>query len=547
MKRMALLPFLPFLLCGALLFAAAPTHGMGVVAFVGLIPLLFGVRKLSSYRSAAMGGLLAGLAFFLPGIAWLIPVTILGWIALSLYCAVYFAAFAAAVYWSSRLTGTLNVLFVAAAWTLLEFVRGIAFTGFPWLFLSHSQYGFSTFVQSLDLLGALGLGGIIAAVNVLLYQSIFGNPKAKQLRSLMGALSIVAILCAYGSVRTRTIVLRPSLHVGAVQAAVPQEMKETLEGDYDPEGVLARYVKQTEALPREKFDLIVWPETIFLSPYTLNVDPAALKDYYSKYATLAQTTLASIAREREAYVLTGASTYLPADLGYVADPESAARIPSGAWTQRYNSAMLFDANGKYVDRYDKMHLVPFGEYIPLPNTFPFLAKLVPFDESLIAGQRSTIFTIPGSRGPARFGVLICYEDADADLARRLRQTGADFIVNLSNDAWFGASELDQHFVVARFRAIENRVGVLRNGNNGITGIIDPMGRVQNQLGQMIDGKFVMRDVMGHLEGQLWITDARSLYSYTGDTPVIVVCSLIVLLCVFRKKNDRSRSQIPLQG
>jgi apolipoprotein N-acyltransferase len=115
------------------MFVAAPTHGMGAVAFIGLIPLLVGVRQLSSYRSAATGGILAGLAFFLPGLAWLIPVTVVGWIALSIYCAVYFAAFAAAVYWSSRLTATWNALFLAATWTLLEFVRGIAFTGFPWL------------------------------------------------------------------------------------------------------------------------------------------------------------------------------------------------------------------------------------------------------------------------------------------------------------------------------------------------------------------------------------------------------------------------------
>jgi apolipoprotein N-acyltransferase len=341
-------------------------------------------------------------------------------------------------------------------------------------------------------------------------------------------------------VRARSIALRPSLHVGAVQAAVPQEMKETLEGNYDPEGVLARYVKQTEGLPHVKFDLIVWPETVFLSPYTLNVDPAALKDYYSKYATLAQSALRDIAREREAYVLTGASTYLPAELGYVADPESAARIPPGAWDQRYNSALLFDSSGKYLDRYDKIHLVPFGEYIPLPHLFPFLAKLVPFDESLIAGERRTIFTVPGNGGNARFGVLICYEDADAGMARRLRLSGADFIVNLSNDAWFGASELEQHFVAAQFRAIENRVGVLRNGNNGITGIIDPLGRIQNQLGQTIDGKFVMRDVMGHLEGQMFITNSHSLYSRIGDTPVLVVSLLIVIVGAAKNRIPKTR-------
>ena len=532
MKRMVPLPFLYFLLSGVLSFAAAPTHGMGAVAFVSLIPLLIGLRQLSSYRSAALGGLVAGTAFFIPALVWLIPVTALGWIVLALYCAVYFSVFAVAIRWASRLPSSWNTLCLAAVWILLEFVRGIAFTGFPWLLLSHSQYGFSLFIQSLDLIGALGLSGLIVALNVLLYEGIFKDWKVKRTRPVLLALTILAVTCAYGFVRARSIALRPSLHVGAVQAAVPQEMKETLEGNYDPEGVLTRYVKQTESLPQGKFDLIVWPETVFLHPYTLNVDPAALKDYYAKYATAAQAALRDIAKGRDAHVLTGASTYLPAELGYVADPEHAARIPPGAWDQRYNSALLFDAKGNYVDRYDKIHLVPFGEYIPLPHLFPFLAKLVPFDSSLIAGERRTIFTVPGSGGDARFGVLICYEDADAGMARRLRLSGADFIVNLSNDAWFGASELGQHFVSAQFRAIENRVGVLRNGNNGITGIIDPPGHIQNQLGQTIDGKFVMRDVMGHLEGQMFITDSHSLYSRFGDTPVIIFSLLVVLYCAF---------------
>src|SRR6185369_9544889 len=151
--------------------------------------------------------------------------------------------------------------------------------------------------------------------------------------------------------------LRPSLHVAAIQAAVPQEMKETLEGKYDPEGVLARYVAQTKGLTAKNLDLIVWPETIFLFPYTLNVNPDALVEGNAKDARTAQNTLRDIAQSRGAYVLAGATTYLPADLGYVADPVRAAQIPIGAWEQRYNSAVLVNAKGEYVDRYDKMHLV----------------------------------------------------------------------------------------------------------------------------------------------------------------------------------------------
>jgi apolipoprotein N-acyltransferase len=503
------------------------------VAFFSLIPLLHAVRMAPSYRTSFLGGWIAGVAFFVPALAWLIPVNAVGWLALAIYCAVYFALFAIAAQWASRLTAMWAALFLASSWILLEYIRSIAFTGFPWLLLSHSQHNFETFIQSLDIVGALGLSGIIVAINVLAYESW----KRKQGRPVFVAFILLCAVCTYGYARAGTIRLRPSLHVAAIQAAVPQEMKETLEGKYDPEGVLARYVAQTKGLTAEKLDLIVWPETIFLFPYTLNVNPDALVEGNAKDARTAQDTLRDIAQSRGAHVLAGATTYLPAELGYVADPVRAAQIPIGAWEQRYNSAVLVNTQGDYVDRYDKMHLVPFGEYIPLPNLIPFLARFVPFDESLIAGTRRTIFRIPFEQGTAKFGVLICYEDADADMARRLRLAGADFIVNMSNDAWFGESELGQHFVAARYRAIENRVAVLRNGNNGITGIIDPLGKVQSELGQTIDGKFVMRDVMGHLEGQMFVTDSQSIYSRIGDLPFVLISALIVGASLFRRKES----------
>src|SRR4051812_39709647 len=257
-RRELIITWVLFIVSGLLSLAAAPPHGYGFVAFFSLIPLLHAVRMASDYRTIFLGGCIAGIAFFVPALVWLIPVTIVGWLALALYCAVYFALFAIAIRWSSRFTAISTALFLASIWVLLEYIRSIAFTGFPWLLLSHSQHNFETFIQSLDIIGAFGLSGIIVVINVLIYESW----KRKQWLLVLSALIVLSAVCTYGYARAGTIRLRPSLRVAAIQAAVPQEMKETLEGKYDPEGVLARYVAQTKGLTAGKFDLIVWPETI---------------------------------------------------------------------------------------------------------------------------------------------------------------------------------------------------------------------------------------------------------------------------------------------
>jgi apolipoprotein N-acyltransferase len=508
-----------YLITGLLLYLAEPPLGIFPLAFVALIPLLHAARRASSYRRAALGGLLSGVAFFVPGLFWLTSVTYIGWVALALYCAVYVAIFAAL----ARVTP--NVLALSAGWTLLEFIRGvIAFTGFPWLLLSHSQYAFTVFTQILDVIGSYALSGVIAAINILLWQGL----SAKRPRDLRIAAAIVLGICIYGYIRIHTIPLERAQRVGMVQASIPQEMKEALREDtYDPVGGLSKYLTTTVTLPRDPdIDLLVWPETVVLSPYTLNVEPTILAESLADDARFAQDSLAGFAQLHDAYFLVGSTSFLPASYGYVSDPQIAVRIPKGNWRRQYNSAYLLDTTGRYVDRYDKVHLVPFGEYIPLRNIFPFLAEFVPFDASLSAGERQTIFPMTADNQELKFGVLICYEDTDAELARRLRRNGADFLVNISNDAWFGLSELDQHFVTARFRAVENRAGVVRSGNNGISGLIDPLGRAEILLD---------KNQIGAASGDLWVTDSRTLYTQLGDWPGIAGSGLILIVEFTRRR------------
>jgi len=511
-----------FTISGFLLHLAQPPYPFGLLAFIALIPFLRAAARSKSYKYAAVGGFLAGAAFFFPTLFWLTSTTVGGYIALSIYCALYFSVFALLA------KRTSHVVVLAAGWIFLEFIRGVvAFTGFPWVLLSHTQHDFALFTQALDLVGSYGLGGLLVAINVLAYRAIITRRRT----FLLVAVGIVVGVCAYGFVRSRTITLQRSQRVAMVQASIPQEMKEAREGTYDPKGVFARYLAESFKLPETtKVDLLVWPETVVLSPYTLNVDPNVLKREFTDDARFAQGALGSLARRHAAYFLVGATSFLPAEHGFVTDIETANKIPDGNWSRAYNSAYLLDPAGRYVERYDKMHLVPFGEYIPFRALFPFLIDMVGFDANLNPGTSQTIFQLKTADKTARFGVLICYEDTDSELARRLRRDGADFLINISNDAWFGLSELDQHFVAARYRAIENRAGVIRSGNNGISGLIDPLGRAEVLLG---------KNAIGIASGDLWVTDSGSLYTYYGDWPAAILSVLVLGGASWRERSTRT--------
>jgi apolipoprotein N-acyltransferase len=367
---------------------------------------------------------------------------------------------------------------------------------------------------------------VIVALNILLWKGAV----SRRLRPLLVAGAVFAAVCFYGVVRMQTITLKRSLHVGLVQASVPQEMKQALESDtYDPLGVLTRYLDATIKMPRDrKIDLLVWPETVVLSPYTLNVDPSILRETAAKRRASHRSRSPGWRKRMAHTFLSAPRAFLPAEYGYVSDPQIALKIPEGNWDAGTTARTCWTRTADISIVYDKIHLVPFGEYIPLRTIFPFLVAFVPFDASLNAGERQTIFRMTSAVKRPNSGVLICYEDTDSELARRLRRDGADFLVNISNDAWFGLSELDQHFVTARFRAVENRTGVIRSGNNGLSGLIDPLGRAEIVLD---------KDEIRSGTGDLWVSDANSIYTQVGDLPEVAVSGMILWWNLPEERSD----------
>ena len=530
------LPLALAALSGGLLLLSFPPHGPGFLAFLALVPLIHAAEGSNNLRRAFLIGTVFGLVFFVPGAHWVSFVSSLAWILLAGYCALYFGVFG----WICRFfyprSGALYPILLVAGWTLLEQIRFFLLTGFAWFPIAHSQHAFHPFIQSADLAGTHGLGAVVVGVNAALARGLadWRRSEAFQARMLLkpalAALALLAGPTLYGVWRLQTLEVVPSVRVAVVQASVPQQLKEVFTGSYSPEKILEDYLSLSKTLAGQNLDLVVWPETVVLPPHQINISPNLLTGYLARKSQWAQNELASLALALDSHLLIGAIVKLPPQHGYVGDPAQALRIPEADWNQRFNSAILFDPQGRYLDRYDKIHIVPFGEYIPLRSVFPFLAELVPFQVMLSPGQRHTVFRLKAGERETTFGAMICYDDMFSGLARRLRRSGADFLVTISNDAWYQtSSELDQHFVAARFRAIENRLGLVRSGNNGITGLIGPDGAVDQLLGSQVDGEVVYKDSHGVLIGQLRTSSQGSLYTALGDQPVFYLAAILLLV------------------
>jgi len=459
---MKALPWVAALASGAALALAFIPFEWSALAWVALIPLLLGLEKARPRRAFALGFCALSL-YWLVTIFWLTRVTVPGWILLSLYCGLYGGAFA----WLARgllqddgkdrwWRNVLVMIALSAGWVALEWVRATLLTGFSWNPLGVALYRHGVLIQVAELGGVYLLSALVVWMNVALALTIrrYARMRGRVGRAphVEAALAVMVLAAAFAwglrALRAGHRTGGPVLRAALVQPDIEQALKWDDAQEIHIRSRLRSLTAAAAGVP--DLELIVWPETAL---------PDFLRD----------------SPESMDLVLDAVSHGVPLLLGGM-DFE----ITSDRRALFFNSALLLDAQGRIRHRYDKQHLVMFGEYIPMASLLPFLRSLSPIPGDFVAGKDTAI--LPLGEGQAPAAVLICFEDVVAPLAVRAARADARILVNLTNDAWFdplwGAR---QHQAVSLFRAVETRLPLVRCTNTGMTCWIDRWGRIRDEM------------------------------------------------------------------
>ena len=493
------------LVSGILLTLSFPKIDQGWLAWISLTPLLLAVRQ-TDPRNGFLIGFWTGLVQNLGLMYWTvhtmnlygnlplfqcIPVLFL----LASYLALYTGAFGLAVTALCNRPWTLPLV-APAAWVVLEMLRAHLFTGFPWEMLGYSQYKYLWIIQIADLAGVYGVSALIVAVNTALAMAVFhwletpwqSGPVSKRLlvgTTTLTFLGLVAV-CGYGLGRLskvdQAVANAEKPDIAVIQGNIDQAHK------WDPSFQMitaVKYKKLSQETAAKGAKLIIWPETA--TPFYFFQDPL-----------LSRLILDGI-RETGVYYLIGSPSY----------DKDKEKI------RYYNSAYLVTPQGKAAGRYDKVHLVPFGEYVPLKRWLPFIKKMVAQVGDFATGHRGS--TLKWNHHG--LGVLICYEVIFPDLARAMTQNGASLLINITNDAWFGyTSAAYQHFSMAVFRSVENRRTLARAANTGISGFIDPAGRILSET-----ALYTETAVLANVP----LISMDTVYTRRGDYPLGLFALLIL--------------------
>jgi len=477
--------------------------GWSALAWVAYVPFILASSPQTKPRRLFVISYLTCLLYWMVNLYWLVPVTIAGWLVYCLYTAVLWPVLALCLrYCRARRIP----LFLAAAVLIVgvERMQGLFLGGFFWRFLAHSQYKNIALIQIADIFGAGGVSFLVALVNGLVAELILdarywmletrnGRGLFKPSNFLKTALVGAAVVgtVAYG--RWRMAQEGECVEAGPVaamlQSNVPQSVKRSFESGQE---LFDGLMEHSKAAVQAGAELIVWPETM-VQAY---LDAAVWRFLTDPNEHQAFDKALREHADAKAYLLVGA---------YGAELQQQGE---DRYLARYNSAFLYRPDGRQDEkRYDKIHLVPFGEVLPLRRSFAWFyellmkIKFIPynFDYSLDYGSRYTVFEMAAARSeekhrsPYKFGVMICYEDTVPAIAQEfaLDEQGAkalDWLVNISNDGWFvrfkdkqvlPSAELPQHAAVCVFRAVENRLAVLRSVNTGISCVIDSAGRIRD--------------------------------------------------------------------
>ena len=463
-------------LTGLALAAAFPEPAAWPLAWIALVPLLVVLKKTSMKRAAGLG-LLTGFVFFGALLYWVNLFGTLPWFLLSLFQALYIAVFAVLYRRLNKARPWVRLAVVPAIWTTCEWLRSLGYFGFTWGDLAISQYKNLPFLQLASVTGTWGLSYIIVLVNISL-ADVGEQWKSKSFRSALGQLAVATAVAAIahlsGYVRLDNIT--PGSHGEGLRIALVQG---SFNQDQPVNEAYARRVMRvysglTRECARRYPDVVVWPETV--------IPGDLLSDFQMR------KRLGDLAKEMRADLLVGGSAYKNSRL--------------------YNGAFLFNRDGDYVGEYYKVHLVPFGETVPLRKYLPLLERYRVRDENYHPG--------PGFHPVGRYGVMICFESIFPNIAREMVRRNARLLVVMTNDAWFKRTAApEQHMAFSVFRAVETGHWLVRCASTGISCVIDPRGRQYGRLGLWRRGVVLATAGTGH----------TTFYRDNGDW-FAVICAVV---------------------
>jgi apolipoprotein N-acyltransferase len=477
-----------------LLGAAFPPVGLSPLSWIALVPLFWALESQAEADRERTGfkrirrpfivGLLFGFIFFLSTLYWVVysmyvyggvpfALSLLFMLLLVLILAIYPAIFAILFTLTRGRGAILRLFLVPSAWVGLEYLRELLFTGFPWALTGYTQARAVPIIQIADIFGVYGISFLVVLVNFAIHaylfnkkdvgsEGIFGSGRLAKKAAVLAALVLLTSTLAYGFIKIKVVDARllgsQELKVAVAQGNIDQSLK------WNPEFRLKTidiYRELSLKSAQENAKLIIWPESAV--------------PFYLYYEFKDARRVRDVAIETGAYLLTGSPHFEDNEFG------------SSEWERYFNSAFLLDPKGEIAGRYDKVKLVPFGEYIPLKRALFFLKKLTEGYADFTPGPGHKPLEMKG----AKVGVLICFESIFPGISSAAVTGGASFLVVLTNDGWFGkTSAAYQHFDMAILRAVENRVSVVRAANRGISGVIDPLGRVDSETGLLSRESFV---------------------------------------------------------
>jgi apolipoprotein N-acyltransferase len=485
------LDFVLALLSGALLALSFPKFGHPACAWIALAPLLVAVsHRPQPTRRAFRLGLVTGIVYFSGTLYWLVetmttfgglstPMAVFAAAVLIAYLSLFPAFFAVVQARFARTLGRGALLLAPFVWIASEMGRTYILMGFPWELLGYSQAGVLPIAQLASVVGVYGLSGFVAMVSATAAYAALERSAARW--RVAGAVAVVVLAAGlWGGFRLRDSALTREgapVRVAVLQGNILQDQK------WDPalrDAIMRRYVEMTREAIGRNAQFVLWPESATPLPYDRD--------------TARTEAIRRLAREAHITLLVGSDQY-----------ERVGPIDQGTQKERvYNAAYLIQPDGSTAAIYRKIHLVPFGEYVPFKWLLFFAGKIVEAVSDFTPGTEAVLLPVAGHQA----STAICYEVIYSSLMRAFVTRGSELLTTITNDAWYGwSSAAYQHWQQASLRSIEEGRYLARAANTGISGFVDPYGRVL-QTSQMFQSAVMTEDLR-------FLTN-RTIYSRIGD-------------------------------